>query len=345
MDATTLPTLLLGGDPQGDPQDTYAVVGRVARPAGRPRPGRRACPALPAGRRRRRGRRHRRRAGPRGGAMTRARWVLPAGQRRARGLGGRRRRERRRLDSTPACMRGRCCPGRSADCRPAARELIVVPLSGFGRRPVHRLRGHRVTVPARRPASVFDGPTDVAYVPRDSDLVLEATEPCRVALAVAVVPAGRRAGCRPSSTSRAADVPVELRGAGQASREVRNFGVPGVLDAESLIACEVITPAGNWSSYPPHKHDTDREGVESQLEEIYYHEVQAAGRRDSRAPTRSATCASTARRSARSTCSPRCGPATSSSCPTAGTARRWPLPATTCTTSTSWRAPARSAPG
>ena len=48
MDATTLPTLLLGGDPQGDPQDTYAVVGPRARPARRARPRRRPRPALPA---------------------------------------------------------------------------------------------------------------------------------------------------------------------------------------------------------------------------------------------------------------------------------------------------------
>jgi 5-deoxy-glucuronate isomerase len=69
-------------------------------------------------------------------------------------------------------------------------------------------------------------------------------------------------------------VPVELRGAGRASREVRNFGTPDVLDADSLIACEVITPAGNWSSYPPHKHDEERDGTETELEEIYYFEVQ-----------------------------------------------------------------------
>ena len=69
-------------------------------------------------------------------------------------------------------------------------------------------------------------------------------------------------------------LPVELRGAGMASREVRNFGTPGVLDADSIIACEVITPAGNWSSYPPHKHDEERPGVEAELEEIYYFETQ-----------------------------------------------------------------------
>jgi 5-deoxy-glucuronate isomerase len=72
----------------------------------------------------------------------------------------------------------------------------------------------------------------------------------------------------------AEEIPVELRGAGIASREVRNFGIPGVLDADSIIACEVITPSGNWSSYPPHKHDQERAGVETELEEIYYFELQ-----------------------------------------------------------------------
>ena len=67
-------------------------------------------------------------------------------------------------------------------------------------------------------------------------------------------------------------VPVELRGAGQASRQVNNFCTPAAFEADRLIACEVLTPGGNWSSYPPHKHDEAREG-ESELEEIYYFEV------------------------------------------------------------------------
>jgi 5-deoxy-glucuronate isomerase len=68
-------------------------------------------------------------------------------------------------------------------------------------------------------------------------------------------------------------VPVELRGAGQASRQVNNFCTPESFDADSLIACEVLTPGGNWSSYPPHKHDRSS-ATESELEEIYYFEVE-----------------------------------------------------------------------
>jgi 5-deoxy-glucuronate isomerase len=48
--------------------------------------------------------------------------------------------------------------------------------------------------------------------------------------------------------------------------------MPGAFPADRLIACEVITPAGNWSSYPPHKHDEERPG-ETVLEEIYYFEI------------------------------------------------------------------------
>ncbi len=67
---------------------------------------------------------------------------------------------------------------------------------------------------------------------------------------------------------RAANVPVELRGAGQASRQVNNFCSPEAFAADRLIAVEVLTPAGNWSSYPPHKHDEERPGAETALEEI-----------------------------------------------------------------------------
>jgi 5-deoxy-glucuronate isomerase len=57
---------------------------------------------------------------------------------------------------------------------------------------------------------------------------------------------------------------------------VNNFCTPEAFEADRLIACEVLTPAGNWSSYPPHKHDEDRPG-ESVLEEIYYFEVDGPG--------------------------------------------------------------------
>ena len=115
---------------------------------------------------------------------------------------------------------------------------------------------------------VFAGPTDVVYIGIGQVVTLHSERrwpvravrrPHRPALPVRYLPATK--------------VPVELRGAGQSSRQVRNFGTPDALEASKIIACEVITPGGNWSSYPAHKHD-DRE-PESELEEIYYFEIAA----------------------------------------------------------------------
>ena len=157
----------------------------------------------------------------------------------------------------------------------ASWEAVVVPLRGAVVLEVTTPDGSTTGIELAGRASVFAGPTDVAYVPPGSRLAVVADGAAQVAVCLARVAA-------PASSMRphhlpASDVPVELRGAGQCSREVRNFGVPGVLDAHRLIACEVVTPAGNWSSYPPHKHDEERPGAETQLEEIYYHEVQVEG--------------------------------------------------------------------
>jgi 5-deoxy-glucuronate isomerase len=86
------------------------------------------------------------------------------------------------------------------------------------------------------------------------------------------LPAARATRRLPARYGPAEGVGVELRGAGQASRQVNNFCTPETFEADKLIAVEVLTPAGNWSSYPPHKHDQARDG-EAELEEIYYFEV------------------------------------------------------------------------
>ncbi|MEJ7773414.1 MAG: 5-deoxy-glucuronate isomerase [Nocardioidaceae bacterium] len=125
--------------------------------------------------------------------------------------------------------------------------------------------GETLEVAGRR--DVFAGPSDFVYVPRDASVEVSSREGGRFALPSAVC--DRRLAFRHAP---AEEVPVELRGAGQASRQVNNFCTPDAFEADKLIACEVLTPGGNWSSYPPHKHDEEREG-ESVLEEIYYYEV------------------------------------------------------------------------
>ncbi|KUL36095.1 5-deoxy-glucuronate isomerase [Streptomyces sp. NRRL F-4489] len=119
--------------------------------------------------------------------------------------------------------------------------------------------------------SVFSGVTDFAYVPRDARVRISSRAGGRFALA------GARCARRlPARYGPASGVPVELRGAGSCSRQVNNFGAAGVFPCDRLIAVEVLTPGGNWSSYPPHKHDECRPGEESELEEIYYYEIAAA---------------------------------------------------------------------
>jgi 5-deoxy-glucuronate isomerase len=117
-------------------------------------------------------------------------------------------------------------------------------------------------------ADVFSAVTDCAYVPRDTAYRISTEQGGRFALASA----RSDAEGLPFRHVKADEVRVEIRGAGACSRRVNNFGTPDVLEADRLIACEVFTPAGNWSSFPPHKHDTERPG-ESVLEEIYYFEV------------------------------------------------------------------------
>lgn len=149
-------------------------------------------------------------------------------------------------------------------------ERIIVPLSGsFSVQHTEAGTTTRTALAGRR--SVFDGPSDVLYLSAAASAVLTGTGRVAVASAPTSV-------VHPTRYVRAADTPIELRGAGASSRQVHNFGTPEALDAERLIVCEVITPAQNWSSYPPHKHDEHVPGKESRLEEIYYFEA---------APTRS----------------------------------------------------------
>ncbi|MHC2999750.1 5-deoxy-glucuronate isomerase [Microbacterium sp. HJ5] len=155
--------------------------------------------------------------------------------------------------------------GESLTLAPTGVERIVVPLSGSFA--VAHFEGpETTTIVLKGRASVFDGPTDVLYLSSASTALINGVG--RVAIATSPTDV-----VKPSVYIPAADTPVELRGAGRSSRQVHNFGTPQALDAARLIVCEVITPAENWSSYPPHKHDEHVPGHESRLEEIYYFET------------------------------------------------------------------------
>ncbi|MFL6083181.1 MAG: 5-deoxy-glucuronate isomerase [Mycobacterium sp.] len=147
-------------------------------------------------------------------------------------------------------------------------EVMILPLSGQG-----TVEADNEAFELSPRASVFDGPADMVYIGTGQGYTLRGEG--RFAICGA-----RAVRQLPNRRVAAADVPVELRGTGNCSRQVHNFGTAGVFEADSLIACEVITPGGNWSSYPAHKHD-ENSPVESALEEIYYFEIDS-GPDDSR---------------------------------------------------------------
>jgi 5-deoxy-glucuronate isomerase len=159
-------------------------------------------------------------------------------------------------------------PGERREIRTGDCEWLVVPLAGRCR--VESAAGDKVLFLEGR-SDPFAGPTDFAYVPRMSRFAVVSTAGARLAM-----PHAKAETELPFRRIPAEEVVSELRGAGHASRQVRNFGTPDVLNADSIIACEVLTPAGNWSSYPPHKHDEEHQDRESELEEIYYFEMRGA---------------------------------------------------------------------
>lgn len=160
-------------------------------------------------------------------------------------------------------------PGGSVRFDSGEDELLVLPLAGGC---VVDCDGRRFEVEGRE--DVFSGITDFVYVPRDATVGLTSAGGGRFAL-----PAARARRRLPARHGAAGDVPVELRGAGRASRQVNNFCTPEAFEADRLIAVEVLTPGGNWSSYPPHKHDELRDG-EVVLEEVYYFEIAPGEGRD-----------------------------------------------------------------
>jgi 5-deoxy-glucuronate isomerase len=141
-------------------------------------------------------------------------------------------------------------------------EVVVLPLAGSC-----TVESDAGEAKLAGRANVFAGVTDCVYVPVETGFCVTSGAGGQFALCRA-----RASNERPFRYVRADQVRVEQRGAGACSRQVNNFATPDVLDADRLIGCEVITPAGNWSSYPPHKHDTEQ-AHEAILEEIYYFKV------------------------------------------------------------------------
>ena len=162
----------------------------------------------------------------------------------------------------------RLAPGEPRTLQTGDDEMAVLPLSGGGL--TVEVDGSSFALEGRR--SVFARVTDWVYVPIASRLRLASREGCEVAL-----PSARATRRLEPVAIPASKVAVEIRGAGPATRQVTNFLTPEAFDgADKLICCELVTPDGNWSSYPPHKHD-DTEGSPVENEEIYYFRIGRTG--------------------------------------------------------------------
>jgi 5-deoxy-glucuronate isomerase len=114
---------------------------------------------------------------------------------------------------------------------------------------------------------VFESLPWTVYLPRETRYRIDG----QAELAVASAPVERRLE---PVLQMPAGVDVEVRGAGNATRQINNMIQPG-FPAERLLVVEVLTPGGSWSSYPPHKHDEDRPPDEVVLEEVYYYRAPA----------------------------------------------------------------------
>jgi 5-deoxy-glucuronate isomerase len=151
--------------------------------------------------------------------------------------------------------------GEYIEHEPSPEEIALVPLSG---------RAHVQTSEADwlfgGRSSVFEGLAEVLYVPPFVGWTLTAESDLEIAVC------GARSESRTHNAQlvTSSGYGVEVRGAANSTRRVATPLPPG-FDADRLIVVEVWTPAGNWSSYPPHKHDQMRPPDEVALEEIFYY--------------------------------------------------------------------------
>jgi 5-deoxy-glucuronate isomerase len=154
--------------------------------------------------------------------------------------------------------------GESANGGEAGREACVIVLTGRCDVQVGKQRFDNI---GQRMSVFEDAAPAAVYSPAGALYVITARTAVEIAIGTAPGEGGGEARLIDSSR-----ISKETRGQGTNTRYVRNI-LPETEAAESLLIAEVITPGGNWSSYPPHKHDRLAEPEESHLEEVYYHRL------------------------------------------------------------------------
>lgn len=150
--------------------------------------------------------------------------------------------------------------GAAWEVRGERQEICLVLLSGACR--VQWAGEREYTIGPR--ADVFSSYPSAVYLPSGVDCTVVALDNTELA------------DCRAPSTRslepalvRPEDCGYEIRGGGNATRQIVDI-LPPTFPADRLMICEVFTPSGNWSSYPPHRHDEDDPPRQSKLEETYY---------------------------------------------------------------------------
>ena len=147
-------------------------------------------------------------------------------------------------------------------------ELAIVNLSG--RYAVDSDRGQWTGIGGRK--NVFEGAAHALYLPRHSEFTITAEQAGEYA--VASVPTDQD---REPWLIKPEDVAIAVRGGDNVSRQINDL-LPSGSPVHRLVLVEVYTPSGNWSSYPPHKHDVhieDDKGnlLEADLEEVYFYKI------------------------------------------------------------------------
>jgi 5-deoxy-glucuronate isomerase len=154
--------------------------------------------------------------------------------------------------------------GQSYKTETAQREMAMVVLGGVCS--VTSSRGDWQGIGQRE--TVFGGLPYTLYLPIGTSFTVSADTACDLALCY----------CKadeeyPARLVTPAHVGIEIRGGGNATRQINSMLPPTFL-AQRLMVVEVFTPAGNWSSFPPHKHDVHNPPAEVDLEEIYYYRIE-----------------------------------------------------------------------
>ena len=169
----------------------------------------------------------------------------------------------------------------------AAVERLTLPAGGRETAVVVLGGGGIQVTPEGSPALVLDGRQSVwdglpwaAYLPAGTAATITATpivDHGSVDVAIASAPSSGRVGVSAAPLLiRPGDCTVEVRGAGNASRQITHI-LPPDFPADRIMVSETYTPGGNWSSWPPHKHDEDAMPQEAVLEETYSYRFRRPG--------------------------------------------------------------------